>query len=229
MAGNKSSGGIAPQSWFLYPGKWTRAMDARLMRYIIRNAFACKYEPPHKSRHALEAARDEVNRYYEVDFDLEAIIERVSFLEERYITYRSLIYHPEMKYDLEENRVHASDDVWRRLFKEKIFNQAYFYAGDPEYYKLSILFGGNGKHWIGRPPVMASYGSPSDSPMEESGPFLSSSDSEEEVTSKDPNAHQTTTKDAGKSQVSAAAPIEAHGRVVTRGECGSSVGSYAPH
>ncbi|XP_057774824.1 uncharacterized protein LOC130993805 [Salvia miltiorrhiza] len=91
--------------------------------------------------HVLIFAMKTLNSQLKADFTLHDVETRVDFLRDRYVSFKYLHNLPETDWDASSNVLHAHDELWRRLFKENSFFQAYHHNGEPEFFQLCKLFG----------------------------------------------------------------------------------------
>ncbi|XP_057773451.1 uncharacterized protein LOC131003051 [Salvia miltiorrhiza] len=129
------------QALYLYPLKWDSTKDKLLLSCLIDKIEECRPSPPHLSTHALIHAMLALNSQLQAGMSLNEVEERVEFLHERYICFKHLCKLKETQLDQQTNVIHATDEVWQRLFKENAFFRAYYHEGEPEFLQMCNLFG----------------------------------------------------------------------------------------
>ncbi|KAG6385635.1 hypothetical protein SASPL_154471 [Salvia splendens] len=71
------------------------------------------------------------------------IYNRLQFLERRYQTFKSLVEHPNTRFEPSSNKVFASEKTWTTILKKNDFAGAYTKNGEPEFKLLKMLFSGD--------------------------------------------------------------------------------------
>ncbi|XP_057790706.1 uncharacterized protein LOC131007806 [Salvia miltiorrhiza] len=93
------------------------------------------------SPHAILIATADLNRVFKKTLRSSDIKDSLVVLKGRYETLTKLMKMPETTWDRAENRVYADDIVCEKIFMENVWAQAYYRAGEPEYYRMCALFG----------------------------------------------------------------------------------------
>ncbi|KAG6421997.1 hypothetical protein SASPL_118558 [Salvia splendens] len=132
---------IPPQAIFFFKGKWSVELDNQLLCELVR------VKEEHGDLHsglpdeALVAARVKVEAMAANKFSVDELHTRVHFLASRYKTFHMLVSTPGVWWYPNMNVVDAADTVWRKVMKEYPLSAAYYHEDEPEYRRLTSVFG----------------------------------------------------------------------------------------
>ncbi|XP_042067473.1 uncharacterized protein LOC121810814 [Salvia splendens] len=132
---------IPPQDSFLYKGRWTAEVDSVMLSVIIREKRANNWSGTVIPIPVLEEAVATISLETGVSFTWRELYERFQFMEKRYHAFNLVTRTRGVSWYVHSNTIIGPEPTWKALFQKNQLAAAYFYYGDPEWSRLTMLFG----------------------------------------------------------------------------------------
>ncbi|KAL1556310.1 hypothetical protein AAHA92_11954 [Salvia divinorum] len=132
---------IPPQYTYFYKSNWAPNIDQSLLDSIIRLKLENDLEGMVIPKPFFIIAASDIEYDLGIQLQWNALYERLQFLEQRYLSFKALVKEDGTQWIMGENVVIASDETWASIFKKNKLASAYYYEGEPEFNRLSVMFG----------------------------------------------------------------------------------------
>ncbi|KAG6387261.1 hypothetical protein SASPL_152448 [Salvia splendens] len=124
------------QSHFLYNGKWSSKVDAKLIDTIVNLRLETGWKEEEILTFFLMTAAREIHNMCGMVFNVPELVTSIRLLAMRYQTFKEVINSKGTYWDRAEHFVHATDSIWVDIIEKNPFAVAYYYHDDPKYNRL---------------------------------------------------------------------------------------------
>ncbi|KAL1532259.1 hypothetical protein AAHA92_32288 [Salvia divinorum] len=132
---------IPLQEVFLYKSNWTAEKDSFVLSIIAKSKTKGEWDGSVIPFDLLEHAVGVLTAEMGLPFTSRDVYERFRFLEHRYRAFKLVLDTEGVFWNVNTNVVFTSESIWKAIFKKNNLCSAYYYYGDPEYRRLTQLFG----------------------------------------------------------------------------------------
>ncbi|KAL1545248.1 hypothetical protein AAHA92_21995 [Salvia divinorum] len=132
---------IPLQEVFLYKSNWTAEKDSLVLSIIAKSKTKGEWDGSVIPFDLLEHAAGVLTTEMGLPFTSRDVYDRFRFFEHRYRAFKLVLDTKGVFWNVNTNVVFASESIWKAIFKKNNLCSAYYYYGDPEYRRLTQLFG----------------------------------------------------------------------------------------
>ncbi|KAL1568240.1 hypothetical protein AAHA92_03633 [Salvia divinorum] len=131
---------IPRQEFFLYKSKWSAEVDSVMLSFIVRAKNVAQWSGTVIPIPILEEAVAAIHAATRLSFTWRELYERFQFFEQRHHAFQLVVHTRGVFWNVNNNTMSASPSIWEDILKRSKLAGAYYYFGEPEFSRLTMLF-----------------------------------------------------------------------------------------